>query len=231
MGPQLAVGRERGDVSGRRRASPPIHHGIDVASFPFGRAARRRPAVPRPVLARRRAPARAIEAARLAGRRLVLAGRSTPPTREHFAEAIEPQHRRRPDPLCRRGRRPPRSAQLLADAPGASVPDRVGRAVRARDDRGAGVRDAGHRASTGRACRRSSRTGVTGFVVDDVEAPGRGDRPRPRNRPPGACRRRAEERFGCRADGRRLRARRIADGHRDGDRRRQRVRWRDHRSA
>ena len=71
-----------------RGALPPIHHGIDVASFAVGE--------PQGYLLflGRFSPAkgadRAIEAARLAGRRLVLAGKIDAADAEHAREAIEP---------------------------------------------------------------------------------------------------------------------------------------------
>jgi hypothetical protein len=121
-------------------AVAPIHHGIDVASFPFGE----RPSGDLLFLGRfapEKGADRAIEAARLAGRRLVLAGKVDAADAAHFAEAIEPQidgdlirYVGEVDGVQKR--------QLLADARALLFPDRVGRAVRARDDRGDGVRHA-----------------------------------------------------------------------------------------
>ena len=72
----------------RRGALPPIHHGIDVASFQVG--------APEGYLLflGRFSPAkgadRAIEAARQAGRRLILAGKVDARDADHVREAIEP---------------------------------------------------------------------------------------------------------------------------------------------
>jgi glycosyltransferase involved in cell wall biosynthesis len=71
-----------------RGALPPIHHGIDVASFDV--------ATPEGYLLflGRFSPAkgadRAIQAARRAGRRLLLAGKVDPPDAAHVRETIEP---------------------------------------------------------------------------------------------------------------------------------------------
>jgi glycosyltransferase involved in cell wall biosynthesis len=73
-----------------RGALPPIHHGIEVDSYPFGER-------PEGYLlflgrfSREKGAARAIDAARAAGRRLVLAGKIDPADAEHFAADIEPQ--------------------------------------------------------------------------------------------------------------------------------------------
>jgi glycosyltransferase involved in cell wall biosynthesis len=72
-----------------RGALPPIHHGIDVGSFSFGR----RPEGYLLFLGRfmrDKGAMRAIEAARLAGRRLVLAGKVDTADVDHFARDIEP---------------------------------------------------------------------------------------------------------------------------------------------
>jgi glycosyltransferase involved in cell wall biosynthesis len=72
----------------RRGALPPIHHGIDVGSFDVGE--------PEGYLLflGRFSPAkgadRAIEAARQAGRRLIMAGKVDPPDAEHVRAKIEP---------------------------------------------------------------------------------------------------------------------------------------------
>jgi glycosyltransferase involved in cell wall biosynthesis len=71
-------------------AVPPIHHGIDVESFPFGD----RPSHDLLFLGRfspEKGADRAIEAALRSGRRLTLAGKVDPPDQEHFAEAIQPR--------------------------------------------------------------------------------------------------------------------------------------------
>jgi glycosyltransferase involved in cell wall biosynthesis len=72
-----------------RGAFAPIHHGIDVASFPFG---------PRPegylLFLGRFSPdkgaARAIEAARIAGSRLILAGKVDTADIDYFTTKVEP---------------------------------------------------------------------------------------------------------------------------------------------
>lgn len=73
-----------------RGALPPILHGIDVASYPFGE----RPEGYLLFLGRfspEKGAARAITAARAAGRRLVLAGKVDASDAAHFAAEIEPQ--------------------------------------------------------------------------------------------------------------------------------------------
>ena len=213
MGPQLAVGRERGDVpTRRRRRADPARDRRRVV--PVRRAARRRPPLPGPVLARegRRPgdrggpPGGSAARPRGQGRR-----RRRGPLRRGDRAA----DRRRPDPLRRRGRRRP-EAPAPRRRPGAAVPDRVGRAVRARDDRGDGLRHAGHRPA---ACERAGgrRPGRHWLRRGRRRGPGPGDRPRRRDRPTslpapgrGAVRRRA--------DGRRLRAD-VRRGHRERRRR------------
>ena len=72
-----------------RGALPPIHHGIDVESFSFGR----QPEGYLLFLGRfmpDKGAMRAIEAARLAGRRLVLAGKVDTADSDHFTREIEP---------------------------------------------------------------------------------------------------------------------------------------------
>ena len=90
VGPPLAVGA-RAPRPSRPRALPPILHGIDVESFPFGERPGRLSPVPRPVLARRRARTGRSRRPACAGRRLVLAGKVDAVDAAHFAEAIEPQ--------------------------------------------------------------------------------------------------------------------------------------------
>ena len=73
----------------RRGALPPIHHGIDVQTFTFGE----RPEGYLLFLGRftpDKGAARAIDAARLAGRRIVLAGKIDTVDGEHFTNDIEP---------------------------------------------------------------------------------------------------------------------------------------------
>jgi glycosyltransferase involved in cell wall biosynthesis len=72
-----------------RGALPPIHHGIDVESFSFGR----QPEGYLLFLGRfmpDKGAMRAIEAARLAGRRLILAGKVDAADVDHFTRDIEP---------------------------------------------------------------------------------------------------------------------------------------------
>jgi glycosyltransferase involved in cell wall biosynthesis len=72
-----------------RGALPPIHHGIDVASFTFGE----RPDDYLLFLGRfspDKGAARAIEAAKLAGRRLILAGKVDAADATYFATDVEP---------------------------------------------------------------------------------------------------------------------------------------------
>jgi glycosyltransferase involved in cell wall biosynthesis len=70
-------------------ALPPIHHGIDVESFAVGA----KPGGYLLFLGRfspDKGAARAIEAARATGRRLILAGKVDAADAEHFATAVEP---------------------------------------------------------------------------------------------------------------------------------------------
>ena len=73
-----------------RGAIAPIHHGIDVASFPFSNTSEGYL-----VFLGRFSPEkgadRAIEAARLAGRRLVLAGKVDSVDADHFTRHVEPE--------------------------------------------------------------------------------------------------------------------------------------------
>jgi glycosyltransferase involved in cell wall biosynthesis len=72
-----------------RGALPPIHHGIDVASFPFGA----RPEGYLLFLGRfspDKGAGRAIQAARVAGSRLVLAGKVDAADSDYFTKEVEP---------------------------------------------------------------------------------------------------------------------------------------------
>ncbi len=72
-----------------RGAMPPIHHGIDVESFPFGE----RPEGYLLFLGRfspEKGAARAIAAARSTGRRLILAGKVDTADAAHFLNDVEP---------------------------------------------------------------------------------------------------------------------------------------------
>ena len=72
-----------------RGALDPIHHGIDVAGYPVGDGARG-DLVFLGRFSQEKGAARAIEAAKLAGRRLVLAGKVDTADREYFAAEVEP---------------------------------------------------------------------------------------------------------------------------------------------
>jgi glycosyltransferase involved in cell wall biosynthesis len=71
-------------------ALPPIHHGIDVQSYPFGEEAEGY-LMFMGRFSREKGAARAIEAASRAGRRLILAGKVDAADADHFASDIEPQ--------------------------------------------------------------------------------------------------------------------------------------------
>jgi len=173
-------------------AVAPIHHGIDVASFPFGE----RPSGDLLFLGRfapEKGADRAIEAARLAGRRLVLAGKDDAADAAHFAEAIEPQidgelirYVGEVDGVQKR--------QLLADARALLFP------IEWDEPFGLVMIEAMACGTPVLGLRRASvpevvEPGVTGFVVDDVEGLVRAiDHADGIDRR--ACRRRAEQRFG-----------------------------------
>ena len=75
-----------------RGALPPIHHGIDVASFPFAARPNEDPYLL--FLGRfmpEKGSARAIEAARRSGRRLILAGKVDQTDADFFSNHIEPE--------------------------------------------------------------------------------------------------------------------------------------------
>jgi glycosyltransferase involved in cell wall biosynthesis len=72
-----------------RGARPPVHHGIDVSSYPLGESRAGHLAF----LGRftpEKGAARAIDAARRSGRRLVLAGKVDTADADHFTSDIEP---------------------------------------------------------------------------------------------------------------------------------------------
>jgi glycosyltransferase involved in cell wall biosynthesis len=173
-------------------AVEPIHHGIDVETFPFGE----RPTGDLLFLGRfspEKGAARAIEAARLAGRRLVLVGKVDAVDAAHFAEAIEPQidgdqirYFGEADATQKR--------QLLADARALLFP------IEWDEPFGLVMIEAMACGTPVLGFRRASvpevvEPGVTGFVVDDLDGLVRAiDRADGLDRR--ACRRRAEQRFG-----------------------------------
>jgi glycosyltransferase involved in cell wall biosynthesis len=84
-----ALSRASAETFPSRGALPPIHHGIEVESYPFGE----RPEGYLLFLGRfspEKGAARAIAAARAAGRPLVLAGKVDVADAAHFAAEIEP---------------------------------------------------------------------------------------------------------------------------------------------
>jgi glycosyltransferase involved in cell wall biosynthesis len=150
-----------------RGALPPIHHGIDVASFPFG-------AKPKSHLlflgrfSPQKGASRAIEAARLAGRPLVLAGKVDTADAAHFAAVIEPaidgdrvQYVGEADSVAKR--------RLLADAEAVLFP------IEWDEPFGLVMIEALACGTPVIGLRRASvpevvEDGVTGFVVDTIEA-------------------------------------------------------------
>jgi glycosyltransferase involved in cell wall biosynthesis len=175
-----------------RGAIDPIHHGIDVASFPFGE----RPSGDLLFLGRfspEKGAARAIDAAERAGRRLILAGKVDPADQEHFATAIKP--RIDGDRIRYVGEVDgPQKRELLADAPALLFP------IEWDEPFGLVMIEALSCGTPVLGLRRASvpevvEDGVTGFVVDDVDALAAAiDRVGALDRR--ICRRRAEERFG-----------------------------------
>jgi glycosyltransferase involved in cell wall biosynthesis len=174
-----------------RGALPPIHHGIDVASFPFGRQSEGYL-----LFLGRFSPdkgaARAIEAARLAGRRLILAGKVDAADSDHFANEIEPafdgdriQYVGEADADVKR--------QLLAGADALLFP------IQWDEPFGLVMIEALASGTPVIGFRRASvpevvDDGLTGFVVEDVESMARAvDRLDGIDRR--ACRREAERRF------------------------------------
>ena len=85
---------------------------------------------------------------------------------------------------------------------GAAVPDRLARAVRPGDDRGDGLRHAGHRLPP-RLRARGHRDGRTGFIVEDTDESGRRGAPARRARPRTRAAQAFEQRFTRAAHGRR----------------------------
>jgi glycosyltransferase involved in cell wall biosynthesis len=173
-------------------AIEPIHHGIDVDSFPFGE----RPAGDLLFLGRfspEKGAIRAIEAAQRSGRRLLLAGKVDAVDAGHFADVIEPlidndqiRYVGEADATQKR--------QLLADARALMFP------IEWDEPFGLVMIEAMACGTPVLGFRRASvpevvEPGVTGFVVDDIDGMVRAiehvddvDRR--------ACRRRAEQRFG-----------------------------------
>jgi glycosyltransferase involved in cell wall biosynthesis len=175
-----------------RGAVDPIHHGIDVESFPFGD----RPSDDLLFLGRfspEKGADRAIEAALRSGRRLLLAGKVDQVDQEHFVQAIQPQidgdrviYVGEADASTKR--------QLLADARALLFP------IEWDEPFGLVMIEAMSCGTPVLGLRRASvpevvEDGRTGFVVDDIDglvaAIDRVERIDRR-----ACRQRAEERFG-----------------------------------
>ena len=173
-------------------AIEPIHHGIDVDTFPFGE----RPRGDLLFLGRfspEKGAIRAIEAARRSGRRLLLAGKVDAVDAGHFADVIEPlidddqvRYVGEADATQKR--------QLLADARALLFP------IEWDEPFGLVMIEAMACGTPVLGFRRASvpevvEPGVTGFVVDDIDGMVRAiehvddvDRR--------GCRRRAEQRFG-----------------------------------
>jgi glycosyltransferase involved in cell wall biosynthesis len=173
-------------------AIAPIHHGIDVESFPFGE----RPTGDLLFLGRfspEKGAVRAIEAARQAGRRLLLAGKVDAVDAAHFAEVIEPQLDG--DQIRYVGEADAsQKRQLLSDARALLFP------IEWDEPFGLVMIEAMACGTPVLGLRRASvpevvEPGLTGFVVDDVEGLVRAiDHVDGLDRR--ACRRRAEQRFG-----------------------------------
>jgi len=173
-------------------AVAPILHGIDVATFPFGE----RPAGDLLFLGRfspEKGAVRAIDAARRAGRRLVLAGKVDAVDATHFAEVIEPQIDG--DQIRYVGEADAsEKRQLLADARALLFP------IEWDEPFGLVMVEAMACGTPVLGFRRASvpevvEPGLTGFVVDDIDGLVRAiDHADGIDRR--ACRRRAEQRFG-----------------------------------
>jgi glycosyltransferase involved in cell wall biosynthesis len=175
-----------------RGAVGPIHHGIDVDSFPFGE----RPGDDLLFLGRfspEKGADRAIEAALRSGRRLLLAGKVDPADQEHFDAAVRPRIDN--DRIVYVGEADASTKrQLLADARALLFP------IEWDEPFGLVMVEAMSCGTPVLGLRRASvpelvENGRTGFVVDDVDglvdAIERVDQIDRRG-----CRRRAEERFG-----------------------------------
>jgi glycosyltransferase involved in cell wall biosynthesis len=175
-----------------RGALPPIHHGIDVASFPFGA----RPEGYLVFLGRfspEKGADRAIEAARLAGQRLVLAGKVDSADADHFSSHIESEIDDRLITYIGEADGDEKR-RLLAGADALLFP------IDWDEPFGLVMVEALACGTPVIGFRRASvpevvEDGVTGFVVDDV--PGMADRiARLAEIDRAACRRAAERRFG-----------------------------------
>ena len=143
-----------------------VYNGIDVASFPFRRhkddyvlfLGRYHPT---------KAPHLAIDAARAAGVRILLAGKcAEPPEQEYFDAEIAP--RLGPDAVDVGVADGEEKRRLLAGARAPRLPHPLGRALRHGAHRGHGVRDAGRRPGAGIG-PRGGRARSTGVVVKHPE--------------------------------------------------------------
>jgi glycosyltransferase involved in cell wall biosynthesis len=175
-----------------RGAIDPIHHGIDVESFPFGDE----PGDDLVFLGRfspEKGADRAIDAALRSGRRLTLAGKLDVADQEHFDEAIQP--RLDGDQIRYIGEvDATRKRDLLAGARALLFP------IEWNEPFGLVMIEALSCGTPVLGFRRASvpevvEDGLTGFVVDDVEGLVEAIR-RADTIDRSACRRRAEERFG-----------------------------------
>jgi len=132
-----------------------VPNAVDVSSYPF------RPRKDDYVLslgriARDKAQGLAIEAAKRAGVRIVLAGKVDPgDDTAYFEEAVLP-HVDGSSVIFESEVPDERKRELFAGAR-VAIPDPMGRALRLGDDRGDGVRDAGDRVSTRRGARGRHR--------------------------------------------------------------------------
>ena len=113
---------------------------------------------------------RAIEIARRSGMPLKIAAKIYPEERRYFDETLAPLIAAAGPLVEFVGEIGDRERdELLGRARRAAVPDRVARAVRAGDDRGPGLRDAGDRLAPRDRSRRCWSDGVTGYIVESVD--------------------------------------------------------------
>ena len=110
---------------------------------------------------------RAIRIAIRCGIPLKIAAKVDRADQDYYDEVIRPLiDRQSAGRIYRRDRRP-RKVGLSQRRDRTAGSDRLAGAVRSRHDRGDGLRHARDRLSTAARCRRSSRTALTGFVVED----------------------------------------------------------------